>query len=68
MGEVIPYKGRNLERITPHELVKPEDLKLRLPRFYLAGNVYVGEFNQAGFVIVDTQPPLKPYWVGSDIL
>ncbi|MBS3096017.1 hypothetical protein J4480_01100 [Candidatus Woesearchaeota archaeon] len=68
MGELIPYKSGHLEKITPQELVKPEDLKLHLPRFYLARNVYVGNFNEAGFVIIDTQPGLKPFWIGFDVL
>lgn len=68
MSDIIPYRGQPLERITSRDLVRLEDLKIPIPRFYLAGNVYVGTFNQAGFVIVDNTPELRPSWIGSDYM
>ncbi len=68
MGNPIQYRYQSLERITAREIVTSNTLKLYLPRFYLAGSVYAGQFNQAGFVIVDRTPQERPYWGGSNIL
>lgn len=68
MADIVPYKGIPLERLSGRDLVRPGDLAAKPTRFYLASNVYVGNFNQAGFVVVDKNPGKRPYWIGSEIL
>ncbi len=68
MADIVPYKGISLERLSGRDLVRPGDLAAKPTRFYLAGNVYVGSFNQAGFVVVDKKPGPRPYWIGSEIM
>jgi len=68
MSDIVPYKDTKLERMAYTEIMRPSDLKLSIPRFYLHGPVHVGEFNQAGFVIVDRTPQPKPRWIGSDFI
>lgn len=68
MSEIIPYKEQKLEQLSGKELITPEFLMEEPSRFFLAGNVYVGKYNQAGFVIVDTEPGRRPYWIGSDLM
>ena len=68
MGDIIPYKGHELEIIKPQELITSELLKTSLPRFFLVGGIHVGKYNQAGFVVVDRVPDGRPCWIGSDIM
>lgn len=68
MSDIVQYGERRLERLSCQELMRPEDLRQRLPRFYLSGDVYVGNFNQAGFVIGDRTPERRPGWIGSDFI
>ena len=66
MADIVPYKEQKLERIPAAALIRPEHL--HLSRFFLPGSVYVGQYNQVGFVLVDRTPGKRPWWIGSDIL
>ncbi len=68
MSDIVLYKKQKLERIHGKELVPRGILKQKLPRFFIASSVYVGKYNQAGFVIVDRNPDKRPFWTGSDII
>jgi hypothetical protein len=61
-NQIILYEGSPLERIAASDIVLRSDTSLmKQKRLYLASDVFVGEYNVTGFVVVDNQPEQR--WI-----
>lgn len=68
MSNIIIRPEGNIESLPAKEVLTTALEKFNSEKFFLASDLYVGNWNQAGFVIGDRQPKPRPYWLDADIM